>query len=517
MAANNLTNNLKVLAENSTNLLTDSEFLNSIERSNGFQPGTPISSKLVNTTLRQATLVTTALVDALKQLAISDLTNSITVGKETTLAGLTAALVDALTKVKVSNAAIADNVKSGAVVEETTRARESKPGYPLNKTLNQKTVFKGVWVGTHKNGDILYYGVDGSNKGFYIVKGLAEESVDGVGNVTTHGTITLTASHTPTGEFKNNLHRLTIESTIGADVNLSKVDALGETPTTNQLVTALALKSLNDSLLLSIGIKVAKVEGKQLSTNDYTTDEKNKLAGIEAGAQKNVATNLTITKAADKITVNSSTGDDTAIPLVDKTNTFAGLMSPTDKTKLDGIESGAQKNVGTNITIGTSATSVQIQSSTGDDAYIYAPIPTGSAGAKAGIMTADDKLKLNELNTQAELDTKFSNKRNTYSEVTLVPTSAFFDSSGYDIIRNYLPANIKAYDRYVVVLWSGGTEVVMKTVEGSIWSFGTSIGSRVDLVSGSDRFSCIVYTNRVHILSYDLGQNAQAWIYAVER
>lgn len=33
--------------------------------------------------------------------------------------------------------------------------------------------------------------------------------------------------------------------------------------------------------------KVETVEGKGLSTNDYTTDEKNKLAGIETGAQVN--------------------------------------------------------------------------------------------------------------------------------------------------------------------------------------------------------------------------------------
>lgn len=34
--------------------------------------------------------------------------------------------------------------------------------------------------------------------------------------------------------------------------------------------------------------KVDKVEGKQLSSNDYTTTEKNKLAGISSGAQANV-------------------------------------------------------------------------------------------------------------------------------------------------------------------------------------------------------------------------------------
>lgn len=34
--------------------------------------------------------------------------------------------------------------------------------------------------------------------------------------------------------------------------------------------------------------KVDKVSGKGLSTNDYTTDEKNKLAGIAVGAEVNV-------------------------------------------------------------------------------------------------------------------------------------------------------------------------------------------------------------------------------------
>lgn len=38
--------------------------------------------------------------------------------------------------------------------------------------------------------------------------------------------------------------------------------------------------------------KVDKVSGKQLSTNDYTTTEKNKLAGIESGAQKNTVTGI---------------------------------------------------------------------------------------------------------------------------------------------------------------------------------------------------------------------------------
>ena len=41
--------------------------------------------------------------------------------------------------------------------------------------------------------------------------------------------------------------------------------------------------------------KVDKVSGKQLSTNDYTTTEKNKLAGIAAGAEVNVQSDWNVT------------------------------------------------------------------------------------------------------------------------------------------------------------------------------------------------------------------------------
>ena len=45
----------------------------------------------------------------------------------------------------------------------------------------------------------------------------------------------------------------------------------------------------------ALGGKVDKVSGKGLSTNDYTTDEKNKLAGIATGATANVGTITGIT------------------------------------------------------------------------------------------------------------------------------------------------------------------------------------------------------------------------------
>lgn len=50
------------------------------------------------------------------------------------------------------------------------------------------------------------------------------------------------------------------------------------------------------------GGKVDKVDGKGLSTNDYTTAEKNKLSGIATGAQVNVIESITVNGTAATIT-----------------------------------------------------------------------------------------------------------------------------------------------------------------------------------------------------------------------
>lgn len=89
-------------------------------------------------------------------------------------------------------------------------------------------------------------------------------------------------------------------------------------------------------------IYVAKVSGKGLSTNDYTTAEKNKLAGIASGAQTNaieiIKINGTTQTVADK-TVNLDLSDyvkgtDIASAYIHKgsVNNFAAL--PTDTSVL---------------------------------------------------------------------------------------------------------------------------------------------------------------------------------------
>lgn len=119
-----------------------------------------------------------------------------------------------------------------------------------------------------------------------------------------------------------------------------------------------------------------------------TASDKSKLDGIASGAQVNVGTNLGQSRTGSSFTVTSSTGNN--VNLSAATTTLWGVMTDNDKAKLDGIASGAQVNVGTNITVSEGATTVAINSSTGSDDSIAA-----ATTSLAGVMTATDKSKLN--------------------------------------------------------------------------------------------------------------------------
>ena len=70
---------------------------------------------------------------------------------------------------------------------------------------------------------------------------------------------------------------------------------------------------------------------------------KTKLDGIQAGAQVNVATNLAQgTRTATAVPVTSSTGS--SATLAAASTTLAGVMTATDKAKLDGVATGATAN-----------------------------------------------------------------------------------------------------------------------------------------------------------------------------
>lgn len=68
--------------------------------------------------------------------------------------------------------------------------------------------------------------------------------------------------------------------------------------TLNELAAALGNDAnFSTTIATQLGNKVDKVDGKGLSTNDYTTDEKTKLLGINAGAQVNVLESVKVNGA----------------------------------------------------------------------------------------------------------------------------------------------------------------------------------------------------------------------------
>lgn len=73
--------------------------------------------------------------------------------------------------------------------------------------------------------------------------------------------------------------------------------------------------------------KVDKVAGKGLSTNDYTTTEKNKLAGIEAGAQVNVNADWNAT-TGDAVILNKPTIPTAVTKTSDLTNDGSDGINP---------------------------------------------------------------------------------------------------------------------------------------------------------------------------------------------
>ena len=116
-----------------------------------------------------------------------------------------------------------------------------------------------------------------------------------------------------------------------------------------------ALRSELDAVEDALNDKVDKVSGKGLSTNDFTNAEKDKLAFIETGAEKNrtytaftgkptgnqtpsFGGTFTIQQIKQSTTGQVSGTDRTVkIPATTATTTAAGLMSATDKSNLESL------------------------------------------------------------------------------------------------------------------------------------------------------------------------------------
>ena len=111
-----------------------------------------------------------------------------------------------------------------------------------------------------------------------------------------------------------------------------------------------------------------------------------------------IPSTITITNSASNatfaLTSTSGTGTATTLPAVDSTN--AGLMTPTMLSKLNGIASGAEVNTIENIKIEGESSNVSISSK-------VATIPLVTT-SNSGAMSNTDKTKLNGVATGAQVN-----------------------------------------------------------------------------------------------------------------
>jgi hypothetical protein len=123
--------------------------------------------------------------------------------------------------------------------------------------------------------------------------------------------------------------------------------------------------------------KVDKVTGKGLSTNDYTTAEKNKLAGIEAGAQVN-----TVTSVAGKTGAVTVSKSDVGLGNVDnvKQMPISGGVLENYREKLISLS-------GTSVTINLNNGNVFTHTLSGNTTYTISNAVSGQAHSFTLIIT----------------------------------------------------------------------------------------------------------------------------------
>lgn len=205
-------------------------------------------------------------------------------------------------------------------------------------------------------------------------------------------------------------------------LNTSIATLDGEKANTADVVVELEQKADKQETINALSQKVDKIAGKGLSDENYTIGEKQKLAGLESSRYRGLFVDLAALHTAipngrpgDYADVDSGAGAEVARYIWDNSDTTwvqqgapatpltaaqvkslyesnpnTNAFTNDEKSKLGGVDAGAQKNMPTNLTIGNfTESSFDILSSTGTLATLTAATET-----QAGLMTVEDKLKL---------------------------------------------------------------------------------------------------------------------------
>ena len=169
-----------------------------------------------------------------------------------------------------------------------------------------------------------------------------------LGTIEENADVTDTANVTAAGAL--------MDSEVDADIKTLSLPA-------NTTISSFAQTFLDDAdaatVRTTIGAGTSNLELGSTATTalagDTTTITTQQAADIQTNNAKvsNVTTNLTATANATSLTINSSDGTNASVPAA--TTSAWGAMTDEDKTKLDGIATGATANAGTvtEVTVGT--------------------------------------------------------------------------------------------------------------------------------------------------------------------
>ena len=225
----------------------------------------------------------------------------------------------------------------------------------------------------------------------------------------------------------------------------------------------------------AIDTKVDKVEGKGLSTNDYVTADKTKVTNInevvEAATKNITATGISIT--LDKRNLVTNVVENIELNLPASTTALAGLMLPSDKTKLNGIAAGAEVNV-----------NADWNATEGDALILNKPtIPTVDVNKEYVDTQLATKANASNVYTKAEVDSKVSSVYRVKGSVASYANLPTVDVTIGDVYNvNDTGAN------YVATSTTPTWDKLSKTVDLSGYAttaaMNSALGNKVDKVSG---------------------------------
>ena len=243
----------------------------------------------------------------------------------------------------------------------------------------------------------------------------------------------------------------------------------------------------------AIDTKVDKVEGKGLSTNDYVTADKTKVTNIneviEAATKNITATDISIT--LDKRNLVTNAVENIELNLPASTTALAGLMLPSDKTKLNGIAAGAEVNVNAdwNATEGDAQIlnkpnlATVATSGSYTDLSNKPTIPTVDVTKSYVDTQLATKANASNVYTKAEVDSKVSSVYRVKGSVASYANLPTVDVTIGDVYNvNDTGANYVATS--TTPTWDKLSETVDLSGYATTAAMNSALGNKVDKVSG---------------------------------